>query len=139
MARNERLERAQAGVGLLKGELTRLHADNRSLKDQLEEAKAVAAKAVFEYQSSAETIVLKQTIHDEAYEKAAKSFAYTTGTQHPDFDLAYLGDHLATQITEWRAELHANQPLAEKRLVRPASLVVEPQAVSSPPPEALPE
>ena len=33
VARNERFERAQAEVGLLKGELTRLHADNRLLQD----------------------------------------------------------------------------------------------------------
>ena len=49
VARNEGLERAQAEVGLLKGELARFHADNRSLKDQLGEAKVVATKAVSAY------------------------------------------------------------------------------------------
>ena len=33
VARTKRLERAQAEVGLLKGELARLYVDNRSLKD----------------------------------------------------------------------------------------------------------
>ena len=50
MARIERYERAQAEIGLLKGELAHLYAENRSLQDQLsetkDEAKAVAAKAV---------------------------------------------------------------------------------------------
>ena len=63
---NERFEKAQAEVGLLKGELARLHADNRSLKDQLGEAKAATANAVFEYQPSAKMATLKQTIRDEA-------------------------------------------------------------------------
>ena len=84
VARTEGLERAQAEIGLLKGELTRLYAENRSLKVQLEEANATVANAVFEYQSSAEMAALKQTIHDEAYEEAAEAFAYTTATRHPD-------------------------------------------------------
>ena len=95
VARNKRLERAQAEVELLKEELTRLYAENRSLKDQLEGAKAAAVNAVSEYQSSAEMAALKQTIHDEAYEEVVESFVYTTVTQHLDWDLAYLGDHLA--------------------------------------------
>ena len=33
VARNERFEKAQAEVGLLKGELSKLYADNRSLQD----------------------------------------------------------------------------------------------------------
>ena len=33
VARNKRFERAQAEVELLKGELARLHVDNRSLQD----------------------------------------------------------------------------------------------------------
>ena len=53
VAKTERLERAQAEVGLLKGELARLHSDNKSLKDQLEEAKVAAANIVSKYQSSA--------------------------------------------------------------------------------------
>ena len=60
-------------------------------------------------------------------------------TQHLDWDLAHLGDHLATQIAEWHAELQANQPPAEERLVRPPSLAAKPQVVPPPPPEALPE
>ena len=57
VAQNERFERGQAGVRLLKGELARLHAEKRLLQDQLNNAKyeagAAAAKAVSEYQSSA--------------------------------------------------------------------------------------
>ena len=49
VAKNERLEKVQAEVGLLKRELARLHADNKSLKDQLEGAKAAAANAASEY------------------------------------------------------------------------------------------
>ena len=104
MARNERFKRAQAEVGLLKEELARLHADYRSLKDQLGQAKAAIANTIFEYYSSAEMAVLKQTIQDEAIEEATESFMYTTPTQHPDWNLTYLGDHLAAQIAEWRAE-----------------------------------
>ena len=62
MARNERFERAQAEIRLLKRELARLHANNRSLQDQLREAKATAAKAASEYQSSVEMAAFKQTI-----------------------------------------------------------------------------
>ena len=39
VARTERYERVQAEVGLLKRELARLHADNRPLQTQLNEAK----------------------------------------------------------------------------------------------------
>ena len=49
VARNERLEKAQAKVRLLKEELSRLHVDNGSLKDQVGEAKPAAASAVSEY------------------------------------------------------------------------------------------
>ena len=49
MARTERLERAQAELALLKGELASLHVDSRSLKDQLEETKVAAANVVSEY------------------------------------------------------------------------------------------
>ena len=105
VARNERFKRAQAEVGLLKGELATLHVDSRSLKDKLGEAKAVAANTVSEYQSSTKMATLKQTTRDEAYEEAVESFAYTTATQHPDWDLAYLRDHLAPHIVEWRAKL----------------------------------
>ena len=48
---------------------------------------------------------LRQSILNEATEEAAESFAYTTAVQHLDWDLAYLGDHLAAQIAEWCAEL----------------------------------
>ena len=47
---------------------------------------------------------LRQTIQDEVFEEAAESFAYTTATQHPNWDLSYLGDHLAAQIMEWHAK-----------------------------------
>ena len=101
-------ERVYDELGLLKRELARLDADNRSLKSQLnkakEEAGAAVAKAVSEYQSSAEMAALRQTIQDEAFEEAAESFVYTIATQHPDGDLSYLGDHLAAQIVEWHAE-----------------------------------
>ena len=126
VAMNERLESTQAKVWLLKGELVRLHTNNRSLKDQLGEAKVVAANAVSEYQSSVEMAAFKQTIRDEAYEKVAESFAYTTTTQHSDWDLANIGDHLAAQIAKRRAGLQANQPLAEERPARLSSLIVEP-------------
>ena len=63
VAQNKRFERAQAEVRLLKRELARLHAENRSLQDQLNEAKdeagAAATKAVFEYQSLAEMVALR--------------------------------------------------------------------------------
>ena len=65
----------------------------------------MAAKAVSEYQSSAEMVAHKQTIHNEAYKEAAESFTYTKVAQHPEWDLAYLGDHLAAQIPEWHVEL----------------------------------
>ena len=48
---------------------------------------------------------LRQTIRDEAFEEAVESFAYTTATQHPDWDFSYLSAHLASQIAEWHAEL----------------------------------
>ena len=48
---------------------------------------------------------LKQNIQNEVIKESAKSFVYTTATQHLDWDLAYLGDHLAAQIMDWRAEL----------------------------------
>ena len=65
----------------------------------------MAINAVSEYQSSAEMAALKQTIQNEAFQEATESFTYTTVTQHPNWDLDYLGDHIAAQIGEWRAEL----------------------------------
>ena len=104
VAHNVKYEKVQDELGLLKGELARLDADNRSLKSQLNEAKEkikiAATKTVFEYQSSAEMAALRQTIRDEAYEEVAELFAYITMVQHPDWDLSYLGDHLAAQIAE---------------------------------------
>ena len=94
MARTEGLEKAQAEVELLKGELAILHAENRSLKVQLEEAKVAAANAISEHQSSVEMAALKQTVHDEAYEEAAEAFTCTTATTHLDWDLVYLEEHL---------------------------------------------
>ena len=75
------------------------------MNEAKDEAKAAAAKAVFEYQSSTEMAVLRQTIWDKAFEEVAESFAYTTTIQYLDWDLAYLGEHLAAQIAEWRVEL----------------------------------
>ena len=66
-----------------------------------------------------------------------ESFAYTTIVQHLDWDLAYLGDHLAVQIAEWHAELQANQPPAEERPAMPLPLVTELQEVPPPPPKGL--
>ena len=57
---------------------------------------------------------LKQTIRDEAYEEAAKSFAYTTVIWHPEWDLSYLGDHLTAQIAKWRADAQANRAPVEE-------------------------
>ena len=105
VARNERFKKAQAKVELLKGELARLHADNRSLKNQLGEAKVAAANEVSEYQSSLEMAALKQTICEEAYGKpqtlsqTPRQLSIRTGTW------TYLGDHLAAQIEEWHVEL----------------------------------
>ena len=88
MARTEGLEKAQAKIELLKGELARLHAENRSLKVQLEEAKATTINTVSEYQSLVEMAALKQTVYDEAYEEVVEAFAYTMVTTHLDWDLA---------------------------------------------------
>ena len=63
VARTEKYEQVQAEVGLLKGELAQLHAEKRSLQTQLNEAKeevgTAAAKAISEYQSSAEMAALR--------------------------------------------------------------------------------
>ena len=137
----EKYEQVQAEVGLLKGELARFHADNRLLQTQMnkakEEAGAAATKAVSEYQSSAEMATLKQTIRDEAFEEATESFVCTTVTQHPDWDLSYLGDHLAAQIAEWRAELPIEQPPTEGRLAASVLPVEEVQEVPAPLPDGL--
>ena len=82
VAKIEGLEKAQVEIGLLKGELARLHMESKSFKLQLEEAKTAATNTISEYQSSVEMAALKQTVHDEAY---------TTVTMHPNWDLAYLG------------------------------------------------
>ena len=88
VARTEKYEQVQAEVGLLKEELARLHAKNRLLQTQLNEAKEevriAATKAVSEYQSSVEMAALRQTIRYEEFEEAAESFAYNTTVQHPD-------------------------------------------------------
>ena len=39
---------------------------------------------------------------------------YTRVVQHLDWDLFYLGDHLAAQIEEWSAELQVEQPPVEE-------------------------
>ena len=88
VAHNVKYEKVQDELGLLKGELARLDANNRSLKFQLNRAKeeigTVTVKAVSRYQSSAEMAALRQTNRDEAYEEAAESFEYTIAVQHPD-------------------------------------------------------
>ena len=108
MAQTVKYEKLQDELGLLKGDLSRFDADNRSLKSKLtetrEEIRTAVVKAVSEYQSSAKMAALKQTIRDETYEEVAESFAYTTAIRHPDWDLSYLGDHLAAQIAKWRIE-----------------------------------
>ena len=110
-------KRLQDKVRLLKGDLAQFDADNRLLKSQLDEAKeevgTVSIKAVSEYQSSTDMAALKQTIQDETYEEAAESFAYTTAIRHPEWDLSYLGDHLAAQFVEWRADAQANRSPVE--------------------------
>ena len=59
-------EKLQDELGLLKADLARLDADNRSLKSKLTEAReeigTAAMKAVSKYQSSAKMAALKQTI-----------------------------------------------------------------------------
>ena len=119
VAHNVKYEKLQNELGLLKRDLARFDADNRLLKSQLDEAKeeigAAAVKVVYEYPSSVEMAALKQTIRDETYEEAAESFVYTTAIQHPDWDLSYLGDHLAAQIAEWRAEVQADRSLVEEK------------------------
>ena len=111
---------------MLKRELAQPDANNRLLKSQLNEAKeeagTAAAKAISEYQSSAEMAALRQTIRDEAFKEAAESFAYTTATQHPDLDLSYLGDHLAAQIEDWCSESQAVRSPVEERPAAAASL-----------------
>ena len=84
VARSKELEKARAEIWLLKGELARLHEESRSLRLQLDKAKATMANVVSEYQSSEEMTALKQTLHDEGYEEAAKAFEYTVATTRPD-------------------------------------------------------
>ena len=72
-------------------------------------------KAVFDYQSSAEMVALKHTIRDEAYAEAAEAFTYTMTIRHPNWDLSYLGDHLATQIAEWHADAQADRSPVKER------------------------
>ena len=78
-----------------------------------DEARVAAANTSSEYQSSAEMATLRQTIRDEAFKEAVESFAYTMTTQHSDWDLAYLGYHLAAQIAEWCTEFQVDHPPAE--------------------------
>ena len=42
------------------------------------------ANAVSEYSYSKEMAALKQTLHDEGYEEAAKAFVYTVAITHPN-------------------------------------------------------
>ena len=82
---------------------------------------------------------LRQTIRDEAFEEAAESFAYTTAIQHPDWNLFYLGDRLATQIAEWRAELLVEQPPTEGHSTAPVLPIEEVHEVLAPLLDSLPE
>ena len=82
---------------------------------------------------------LRQTIWDEAFDEAAESFAYTTAVRHPDWDLSYLGDHLAAQIAEWHDELPVEQPFTEGRPAVPVLPIEEVQEVLAPLPDGLPE
>ena len=82
---------------------------------------------------------LKQTIRDVTYEEAVESFAYTTAIRHPDWVLSYLGDHLATQIAEWRAEAQVDRPPAEERPAAAVPPIDEIQEVLTPLPDGLPE
>ena len=43
-------------------------------------------------------VALKWTFHNEAYEEATEAFAYTVVVLYVDWDLRFLGDHLADQI-----------------------------------------
>ena len=128
VARSEELDKTRAKIGLLKGQLARLHEEERSLKLQLDEAKAATANVVSEYQSSEDMASL---LHDEAYEEATKAFTYIAATTHLERDLAFLGEHLVDQIAEWRAGLEANQPLTDERPTRPPSPAAEPPSNSS--------
>ena len=94
-------------------------------------------KVAFQYQSSAEMVALKQTIWDEAYEEAAESFTYTTAVRHSDWDLSYLGDHLAAQIMEWHVEAQADRPPAEEHPAPAVAPVDEIQEVPAPLPDGL--
>ena len=134
MARSVELEKAQAEIRLLKGELARLHKEGRSLRLQLEEAKATTANEVSEYQSSEEIPTLNQTLHDEGYAEAAEAFAYTVATTRWDWDLAFLGEHLTDLIAAWHAEHRAAHPLVDERpaspaVARPPSPTVEPLVI----------
>ena len=143
MAWSEKYEKVQDELGLLKGELARFHAKNSSLQVLLNEAKEEArtptAKAVSEYQLSAEMTALRQSIWDETFEEAVELFSYTTAVQHLDWDLSYLGDHLATQIAEWSTKLQADQLPVEERPVVVASPAGEIQEVPTPFLDGLPE
>ena len=133
VAWTEKYEQVQAEVRLLKGKLARLHADNKSRKTQLnkakEEARIAVAKVIYEYQSLVEMAALRQTVRDQAFQEAVESFAYTTIVQHLNWDLSYLGDHLATQISEWRAQLPVEQTSAKDRPATPILQVEEVQEV----------
>ena len=97
----------------------------------------MATNAISEYQSSVKMATLKRTVHDEAYEEAVEAFVYTTGTRHLDWDLAYLGAHLADQIAEWRADMQAIRPPSEERPIRSPFPIIKPPIVLPPPSEVL--
>ena len=82
---------------------------------------------------------LKQTVRDETYEEATESFAYTTTIRHLGWDLSYLGDHLAAQIAEWRAEAQVNRPPTEECPAVTVPPIEEIQEVLALLPDSFPE
>ena len=84
-------------------------------------------------------VALKQTIRDETYEVATKSFAHTTTIRHLDWDLSYLGDHLAAQIAKWCAEAQVDRLPTEKLPAAAVPPVNEIQEVPALLPDGFPE
>ena len=90
MAKEEELEKARTEVRQLGGELTRLCEEVSSMRSQLEQAKALTAKVVSEFQASEEMAGTKKSIRDEGFEAGVWAFTYTVATEHLDWDLPSL-------------------------------------------------
>ena len=103
VAKFKELEKAQAEIGELRGELTKFREEVRSLRPQLKQAKAATVNVFSEYQSLDKMVALKKILHDEGYEEAVEAFAYTVATTRLDWDLTFLGEHLIDQTTVWSA------------------------------------